>query len=214
MKRYFLIWIATVALFSVSACTTSSMQQKGTGTGAVVGAGLGALLGQAIGGNTESTLVGAGIGAFVGGVAGNQIGAYMDHQEQALRHALAASEAASIQREQDILTASFRSDIFFDFNSAAIRPGGYRELERVSSVLRQYPQTLIRVEGHTDAVGSEAYNQRLSKQRAEAVKMALTQMGVASSRIYTVGLGETQSVSSSPDINRRVNIVIMPHAVG
>lgn len=214
MKKTFSILIIIMVIFSMSACATSSMQQKGTGTGAVVGAGLGALLGQAIGGNTESTLVGAGIGAFVGGVAGNQIGAYMDHQEQALRHALAASEAASIQREQDILTATFKSDLFFDFNSSVIRPGGYRELERVSSVLRQYPQTLIRVEGHTDAVGSEAYNRQLSRRRAEAVKLALTQMGIAPGRIYTVGLGETQPIASSPDINRRVNIVIMPHAVG
>lgn len=214
MKRIFSILTVIVIYSSVAACTTSTMQQKGTGTGAIVGAGLGAILGQAIGGNRESTLVGAGIGAVVGGVAGNQIGAYMDHQEQALRHALAASEAASIQREQDILTASFKSDLFFDFDSTVIRPGGYGELERVSSVLRQYPQTLIRVEGHTDAVGPEAYNRQLSKRRAEAVKLALTQMGIAPGRIYTVGLGESQPISSSPDINRRVNIVIMPHAVG
>ena len=214
MRSTISILITVAILFGLSACATSSMQEKGTGTGALVGAGMGAILGQAIGNNTESTLVGAGLGAIVGGLAGNQIGAYMDRQEQALRQALAASEAASIQRERDILTATFKSDLFFDFNSAVIRPGGYRELERVSSVLRQYPQTLIRVEGHTDAVGSESYNQGLSERRAQVVKQVLTQMGIAPERIYAVGMGESQPISSSPEVNRRVNIVIMPQAVG
>src|SRR5574340_1102004 len=103
----------------LTACAGATKQQTGTGVGAAAGAGIGAILGQAIGHNTTSTLVGAGIGAVLGGIAGNQIGAYMDQQEQDLRQV----EAASIQRDQDVLTATFKSDMFFDYDSATIKPG-------------------------------------------------------------------------------------------
>jgi outer membrane protein OmpA-like peptidoglycan-associated protein len=192
------------------ACAAGTHQERHTGTGAAVGAGLGAILGQAIGQDTEGTLIGAGIGAVLGGIAGNQVGAYMDRQEQALRSAIAQSEAASIQREQDVLTASFKSDVFFDFDSTQLKPGGDAELGRVATVLNNYPQTLIRVEGHTDARGSDAYNQQLSERRAEAVKQALVQRGVDPMRIQAIGFGETQPISSSDAMNRRVNIVIDP----
>ena len=130
--------------------------------------------------------------------------------EQALRNAIAQSEAASTQREQDVLTATFKSDLFFDFDSAQLKPGGYAELGRVATVLNTYPQTLIRVEGHTDTRGSDAYNQQLSERRAEAVKQALVQRGVDPMRIQAIGFGETQPISSSDAMNRRVNIVIDP----
>jgi outer membrane protein OmpA-like peptidoglycan-associated protein len=76
--------------------------------------------------------------------------------------------------------------------------------------LNQYPQTTIRVEGHTDASGSAAYNQELSERRALAVKNVLVQQGVDSRRIDAVGYGESQLISSSPAMNRRVSIVINP----
>ena len=85
----FVILVLAMTLFS---CAGATRQQKGTAGGAAIGAVIGAGLGQAIGGNTEGTLLGAGIGAVLGGVAGNQIAAYMDRQEQALRDAMAESE--------------------------------------------------------------------------------------------------------------------------
>jgi len=190
----------------LTACAGATKQETGTGVGAAAGAGIGAILGQAIGHNTTSTLVGAGIGAVLGGIAGNQIGAYMDRQEQDLRQV----ETASIQRDQDVLTATFKSDMFFDYDSAQIKPGAYRELDRISHVLNNYPQTTIRVEGHTDSRGSDQYNQQLSERRAMSVKNALTQRGVDARRIEAVGYGESQPISSSDAMNRRVNIVIVP----
>lgn len=204
----FSVIIALAAM--LTACAGATKQQQGTGIGAGVGAGVGAILGQAIGHNTTSTLIGAGIGAALGGLAGNQIGAYMDNQEQELRNAMAQSDAASIRRDQDVLTATFKSDLFFDTGSAQLKPGAYNELNRITSVLNNYPQTTIRVEGHTDTRGNAQYNQQLSEQRALSVKNALAQQGVDPRRIEAVGYGKTQPISSSDAMNRRVNIVINP----
>ena len=212
MRRTSLSIICALALALVLAgCATApNQQQRGTAIGTAAGAGVGAILGQAIGKDTKGTLIGAGIGAVLGGIAGNRVGAYMDRQEQDLRNALAQERAASVRREQDILRATFDSNVLFDFDSAKVKPGGVSELSRAASVFNRYPQTRIRVEGHTDASGSEEYNMDLSRRRAQAVKDALVQQGVDPRRVSTVGYGETQPVSSDPAANRRVEVVIEP----
>ncbi len=210
MKRFISIIAVLVISINLLSCATSSRKQQGLATGAVIGAIGGAILGQVIGRDTEATLIGAGIGTAIGALAGHQIGRYMDNQEQELRSALAAGEAASIKREQDILTATFRPEVLFDFDSFILKPGGLLELRRVADVLIKYHQTSIRIEGHTDSTGSETYNQILSEKRAQAVKNALVQYGVISSRIQIIGYGESQPISSVNAMNRRVNIVIIP----
>jgi outer membrane protein OmpA-like peptidoglycan-associated protein len=134
----------------------------------------------------------------------------MDSQEQALRNAVAASEAASIRREQVLLSATFKGETFFDLNSFTLKPGGYAELERVARVLNTYPQTTIEIGGHTDSTGTAEYNQALSLKRADSVKAALIQNGVAPERMATVGYGESRPISSDPAMNRRVEIRIAP----
>jgi outer membrane protein OmpA-like peptidoglycan-associated protein len=214
MKTITSILVGLALVISIFSCAGPTQQERGAKTGALIGAVGGALLGQAIGRNTTGTLLGAGLGALIGGVSGNQIGAYMDRQEQDLRAALAQSQAASIQRTQDVLTATFKSEVLFDFNSSKLKPGAYSEMDRVARILNKYPQTTIRVEGYTDQTGSEAYNQALSERRAIAVKNALVQRGVDPARIQTVGYGESQPISSLAAMNRRVNIVIMPIRAG
>jgi outer membrane protein OmpA-like peptidoglycan-associated protein len=76
--------------------------------------------------------------------------------------------------------------------------------------LNEYPQTTIRVEGHTDASGSAEYNQALSERRALTVKNALVQRGVDGARLNTVGYGKTRPVSNNDADNRRVVLVINP----
>jgi outer membrane protein OmpA-like peptidoglycan-associated protein len=183
----------------------------GTGIGAVVGAGLG----QAIGGNTRGTLVGAGIGAVVGGLAGAGIGKYMQDQEAAMQQQFAASDAASVRRDADVLAVTFKSDMLFDVGSAALKPGAYQEINRVSQVLIKYPETRVMVAGHTDSDGSEAANQDLSVRRAENVRNALVAQGVAPSRITAMGFGATQPVADNgtaagKQLNRRVVVTIAP----
>ena len=169
MKKTIKIFASLVLAISFLSCAGPTQQQRGAKTGALVGAAGGAILGQVIGRNTESTLLGAAIGTAVGGGSGYQVGAYMDKQEQELRTAMAESEAASIERTQNILTATFRSELLFDFDSSNLKPGADTEVARVVNVLNRYPQTTIRVEGHTDSKGSEAYNQTLSAKRSLAV---------------------------------------------
>lgn len=210
IKKFVNFIVCSAVILALSSCAMDTKQKQGTAVGAGVGAGVGAILGQAIGKDTESTLIGAGIGAALGGLAGNQVGLYMDQQEQELRNVMARSEAASIQRNQDVLTATFKGEAFFNHDSASLLPGGYTEVARVASVLRKYNQTQIEVAGHTDTTGPEDYNQQLSVRRAEAVKNALVQQGVNPARIVAVGYGESQPISSDHAMNRRVEIVIVP----
>jgi outer membrane protein OmpA-like peptidoglycan-associated protein len=213
IKRVAFLLMIALALWGCAEPQTKTQQGAvyGTGIGAAVGAGLG----QVIGGNTKSTLVGAGIGAVLGGVAGGSIGRYMDNQEAALKQQFAASEAANIQRNADVLAVTFKSDVLFDVNSAVLKPGAYTEINRVSQVLVQYPQTTVQIAGHTDSTGSETYNQKLSEERAMSVQNALISQGVDPIRLRTIGFGESQPIADNSteagrQLNRRVVVTIVP----
>jgi outer membrane protein OmpA-like peptidoglycan-associated protein len=216
-KKLSVLLIATTMLWGCAQPTNNT--QKGAMYGTGIGAAVGAGLGQAIGGDTKSTLIGAGIGALAGGVAGGSIGRYMDNQEAALQQQFAASEAANIQRNADVLAVTFKSDVLYDVNSATLKPGAYTEINRVSQVLVQYPQTDILIAGHTDSSGSETYNQGLSERRATGVQTALLNQGVAPERLRTLGFGEGQPIADNSteagrQLNRRVVITIAPQQNG
>ncbi|MGC8720438.1 MAG: OmpA family protein [Thermodesulforhabdaceae bacterium] len=218
MKKIGFSFLILVLL--LSGCATQpgyppSHAQQGVGIGAGVGAATGAILGAAIGGSGKAALLGAAGGALAGGLAGGLIGSYMDKQEQELRQAFANAQAATIQREQNILSVTFKSDVLFDTNSYTLKPGAYAEIDRLAKVLTDYPQTRVRVEGHTDSTGSPQYNQMLSERRAMAVRDALVQRGVDPRRIEVIGFGASQPVATNAteagrQMNRRVTIVIIP----
>jgi outer membrane protein OmpA-like peptidoglycan-associated protein len=139
----------------------------------------------------------------------------MDNQERDMRNALAASEAAAVAREGNLLAVTFKGDVTFDTNSAVLRPGLNSEINRVAGILNQYPNTFVRVEGHTDSRGSNEYNMDLSIRRSNAVKNLLLQRGVSENRIEVVGFGETMPVATNEteagrQKNRRVEIKIAP----
>lgn len=213
MKKYLIVLSVLIAL-TVSGCATDTQQKKGRVIGAVLGTVVGAGVGYAIGGG-KGAAIGAGAGLVAGGLAGDQIGKYMDKQEAEMRQALAEVESASIQREQNILAITFKSDFSFGFDSAIIKPGAEDEIARVAAVLVKYPQTNISIEGYTDSKGSEEYNMNLSARRAEAVKNSLIGRGLSSSRLQTIGFGESKPVATNDteagrQQNRRVRIVIKP----
>lgn len=197
-------------------CAGMNKTEQGAAVGVGVGAATGAVLGQAIGRNTSSTVIGAVAGAAAGGLIGGAIGNYMDRQEQEMRAQMARMEGASVQRYQDNLAVTLRSDVLFDVNSARLKPGGMDEVYRVADILNRYPETRVEVGGHTDSTGSERSNFELSDRRAQAVADALANAGVNPRRIGARGYGETRPVATNAteagrQQNRRVVIDVFPN---
>ena len=101
-------------------------------------------------------------------------------------------------------------DVKFDFDKANVKQDSYSDIENLAEFMKQYPQTATTVEGHTDATGNAAYNQKLSERRAGAVRDTLVnQFGVEASRINAVGYGKERPVADNATsegraINRRV----------
>lgn len=214
MKK--LVILSMAGMMCVAGCAAPMTKtQTGGAYGTAGGAAAGAILGQVIGGDTKGTLIGAAIGAAVGGLAGAGVGHMMDKQEQEMRQSLAHSNAVAVQRTGDLLAVTLKGDVTFDTNSAVVRPGIYSELDRIAASLRQYPETVVRIEGHTDSVGSEQLNMQLSSRRAEAVKNLLVQRGIDSSRMEVVAFGESSPIATNAteagrQMNRRVVVVIAP----
>ena len=106
-------------------------------------------------------------------------------------------------------------NIFFDFNKATLRPESFPALSRVLALMQEYPTIRVELGGHTDCVGSDSYNQRLSEARAESCRQYLIQQGVSPDRITAVGYGETQPIDPRCDpvkgnqINRRTEFKIL-----
>jgi outer membrane protein OmpA-like peptidoglycan-associated protein len=185
-----------------------------TRTGALIGAGIGAVAGLLSGGDAVERRQRALVGAGVGGLAGGGIGAYQDRQEAALRRSLAGS-GVDVERRGDNITLNMPGNITFAFDSSGLQPQFYPVLDNVAGTLNQYNQTVVEVAGHTDNVGSDAYNQQLSTQRANAVAAYLNGNGVMQQRMIVVGAGETRPIASNDTDggraqNRRVEITIVP----
>ena len=100
-------------------------------------------------------------------------------------------------------------DVKFDFDKAVVKPNSYGDVKNLADFMAQYPATNVEVAGHTDSVGPDAYNQKLSQRRADAVKQVLVKDGVAPSRVTAVGYGESRPVADNATeagraVNRRV----------
>jgi outer membrane protein OmpA-like peptidoglycan-associated protein len=134
----------------------------------------------------------------------------------------ANEEAARIQAELDKLKATpsprgmvmtLGNDVLFDTGHAELKPGAELRLDQLAQFLKEYPDRRVQIDGFTDSVGSDAFNEELSQRRADAVKAALTMRGIDPSRIGTEGYGKAYPVASNTDsagrqLNRRVEIVI------
>ena len=218
MKKTILSIFLCASLMITGCVSTDSDQEmskagKGTIIGTATGAAVGAVVGQIIGRNTTGTLIGAAVGAAVGGAGGYAIGKHMDNQEKDMRVALQNSQGATVSREGNLLSVSLGSDFTFNTDSAVVKQQFYPEIERIAGVLKQYPDTVIQVQGHTDNTGTSAHNLTLSRQRAESVKTLLKKQGVSASRMEIVGFGEQSPIASNSTPegraqNRRVELKI------
>ena len=182
-------------------------------TGAITGAVVGGLAGALSGGRGAfgKTVVGAAAGGVVGAIAGGAL----DRQAKDLRSGLGDDNITVVNTGNE-LVVSMPQDILFATDSTAVQPGLQRELAAVAQNLRQYPDSTVTVSGHTDNVGTAAYNQDLSQRRADAVAAILMQDGVRANRLIAYGRGESLPVASNltPEgraLNRRVEIHIRPN---
>lgn len=103
-------------------------------------------------------------------------------------------------------------DLLFDFDKAIIKPAGYADLDNVVNILNQNPNLRIDLQGHTDSIGSDAYNQALSMKRAKAVKVYLVNKGIDTNRMKCEGYGESMPAASNEtefgrSLNRRVQLM-------
>ena len=110
-------------------------------------------------------------------------------------------------------------DVLFDTAKFSLRPAAREKLARVGGIISGHPGLRLEVEGHTDSVGADDYNQRLSEHRGEAVRDYLTQQGMQGSSVTTRGFGKTQPVASNDTAagrqqNRRVELVISGEIIG
>ena len=104
-------------------------------------------------------------------------------------------------------------DVLFSTNKAQLKSGGMRNVTKLADFLKRYPERKVLVEGHTDSTGSNIQNQKLSEERANAVRTALLDMGISSDRIATRGYGEEFPVADNGtaadrQMNRRIEIII------
>lgn len=209
----------TAASFLITACSTDPFtgEQKvsntaiGAGTGALLGTAAGALLGATTNVKTrKAMLIGGGLGALAGG----GVGLYMDNQETKLRQRLEGS-GVSVTRNGNNIILNMPSNITFASDQSDIKPNFYEVLNSVAIVLKEFNQTLVDVNGHTDSDGSDAYNEELSSRRANAVAEYLVSQQLNSQRFSVQGFGESQPIASNASAsgkaqNRRVEIQIVP----
>lgn len=111
------------------------------------------------------------------------------------------------------------SDVLFDTGSATLKPGAREKLARVAGILAAHPDLMIEVEGHTDSVGGDDYNQRLSERRAESVRAYLVQQKIPPTALDAEGFGESRPVatndtSAGRQQNRRVELVVSGESIG
>jgi outer membrane protein OmpA-like peptidoglycan-associated protein len=178
--------------------------------GGGIGAGVGGVAGGVIGHQLGNTAVGAIIGAAVGGTAGALIGRHMDRQAEEMRQDV---KNAKIERIGEGIKITFDSGILFEYDSSDLQSVAKANIESLAKILNKYPDTNILIEGDTDNTGTDEYNQKLSERRAQAVADYQRGLGVAGSRISTVGLGELNPIASNDsdygrEQNRRVEVAI------
>ena len=198
------LFMSAVLLISFSGCNSMSKTLQGGliggGGGAAVGAGIGALIGK-------------GKGAAIG-VAGTLIGKHMQKKADEL----AAIQGASVQTVTDNngytgIQVTFEDGILFDTGKYALKTKARQALTRFAASLVNDPNTNVQIFGHTDNTGSRATNEKLSLNRANAVKSYLVDSGVASYRMETKGLAYDYPVASNDTAegraqNRRVEVYI------
>jgi outer membrane protein OmpA-like peptidoglycan-associated protein len=194
------------AAIILGGCKSMNKTQKGAIIGTAGGGAIGAVIGKAAG----NTALGAIIGATVGGVTGAVIGHKMDKQAKEIESKV---PGAKVERVGEGIVVEFSDKILFGFDRSDLSATAETNLGKLVEILKQYPDTDIEIQGHTDDKGADDYNMKLSERRASSVANFLRGRGVAASRVRIKGFGETAPVASNDTEsgraqNRRVDFLI------
>lgn len=211
---------AAIAATMLAGCATYTGQTNDpndpnrTQRGALIGAGIGAVAGLLSGSDATERRQRAMVGAGIGGLAGAGIGAYQDRQEAELRRQTAGT-GVDVQRDGDVIKLNLPDGVTFDFNQTAVKQQFYPALNSIANTIKEYNQTIVEINGHTDNVGTQAVNQRISEQRAQSVAAYLGGQGVQQVRMETRGFNYQYPVASNNTdqgraLNRRVEIRLIP----
>ena len=214
---------AVAAVFFVTGC---AVRERSWSTCAVAGAVIGATVGGITGGaavnngksHPSSEERGAGIGGGI--AAGALIGGLLGHvicdpvkPTPAPPPPVVAQAAPPPPPPAKGTTLATLGGANFDFNKTEVRPEGRDILDGAVKTLKDNPNVKVAVEGHTDSVGKDAYNKKLSERRAEAVKRYLIRQGIDASRIRTAGYGKSKPIADNGTEagrakNRRAEVVV------
>lgn len=209
---------ASIAVALCASLFVSSCNMSNTGKGSLIGGGGGGALGAGIGaliGGGKGAAIGAGVGAAVGAGAGALIGNKMDKQQKKLEEELANAKVEQTTDSNGLqaIRVTFDGGILFPTGKWTINAGAQNELKQFAQSLQQNPLTDVKILGYTDNTGSMAANEKVSTNRADAVKTFLNNNGVASTRMEAQGLPMQDYIASNdtPEgraLNRRVEIFI------
>ncbi|MFQ3302206.1 MAG: outer membrane protein OmpA-like peptidoglycan-associated protein, partial [Planktomarina sp.] len=188
-KLTILSTLVVSTLFLATGCVTPESAAKSkpgdnTTAGTVMGGLIGAIAGMEMSSDGDRSK-GAIIGAIVGAGAGNMIGKNLDQQAADLRQDL-NNDQVGITNTGSELIVTMPQDILFALDSASVRSGLRRDLGVVANNLQAYPNSTVKILGHTDNTGSGSYNESLSQRRADAVANILMNNGVQPVRLRTV----------------------------
>jgi len=212
MKK--IIIVLMCALLIVPGCANMNDTTKGGllggGAGAAVGAGLGALIGKG-----KGAAIGAAIGSAVGAGAGVIIGRKMDKKAEELQKEL---ENAKVETVTDVnglqaIKVTFDSGLLFKTGKSDLSAASKNDLAKFATTIKDMSDTDITIYGHTDYTGSAQVNERISLERAGAVKNYLRSLGIADNRMVTEGKSFTEPVADNSTEagraqNRRVEVYI------
>lgn len=216
MKQFLIAGVVAATLLATG-CATDDPNRRSK-IGAAIGAVVGGVAGhQADGGKGKY------VGAVVGAIAGAAVGNYMDKQHAELQEKLAKEAAREelyiTELPGNALKIGLASEVSFDTGKHELKPDAYATYTKIATVLKDFDKTVIHVVGHTDSVGSDAYNQGLSERRASSVGNRLVAEGVDNGRVLLEGRGEREPIADNSTEdgrrrNRRVDIVIKPIVEG
>lgn len=204
---------AIAATFGLTACVTNpTTGQQSVSKSAVYGVGAAVTCG--IIGAISHGSKGARNSALACGAVGAGVGGYMDYQETRLREQL-ANTGIEVERQDNQIKLTMPENVTFATGSYTLSADAQNALSGAAQTLAQYTDTTLTIVGHTDSTGSDAINNPLSYNRANAVANYLNARGVAANRMSIRGEGSRQPITSNTDAagraqNRRVEILINP----